>query len=163
MQGVQEQLEQALRDRAGVVALRTHPELAWALRSAKRRGEVVAVWPGIYAAQGDATDFRIKVLALFKADPDAILVGPSAEVAFGWRAADAHEVVTASSRRLQTQQRGFRLVRRRIAADDIATWTDEEAPPADRLTVRLTVLPSPRSTSPANEAATRSTMLCDKA
>lgn len=138
MQGVQEQLEQALRDRAGVVALRTHPELAWALRSAKRRGEVVAVWPGIYAAQGDATDFRVRVLALITADPDAILIGPSAEVALGWRVAEANEVITATSHRLQTQQRGYRLVRRRIAPDDVATWSDGDVPAADRVAVRIT-------------------------
>lgn len=138
MQGVQEQLEQALRDRAGVVALRTHPELAWALRSAKQRGEVVAVWPGIYAATVDATDFRVRVLALITADPDAILIGPSAEVALGWRVAEANEVITATSHRLQTQQRGYRLVRRRIAPDDVATWSDGDVPAADRVAVRIT-------------------------
>lgn len=135
---VHDLLEQALRDGAGIVVARSQPRLGWALRAAKARGEVVAVWPGIYAATAAAADFRIKVLALVTADPDAILVGPSAEVALGWRTPEPGENVTASSRRLQTARVGFTLVRRRIAPDDVIEWTAGDGTAPTRPGVRLT-------------------------
>lgn len=138
MPDVHERLAETLRAGAGIVVAREHPHLAWPLRAAREKGEIVAVWPGIYAAAADAHSFPIRVLALLTADPDAILVGPSAEIALGWRTAEPGEVVHASSRCLQTAQPGFQLARRRLDPDDLAVWADDGRATPASMTVHLT-------------------------
>lgn len=126
--GVKEALAQALVDGSGVLVGRSHPHLAWPLRVARQRGELVTVLRGIYTTPVRAADFAVRVLALMVADPDAILLERSAAVVLGWRDPDPGEEVVAASRRIQSAPRGYRLTRRRIHPDDLHTVIDGSAP-----------------------------------
>lgn len=142
VKGVRENLIHALAEGAGVIVGREHPQLAWDIRAARQRGELVTLLCGIHVEAGQQGVFALKVLALLRADPDAVLVGASAAVALGWRDPEPDEVVEAASRRIQSRPDGYRLTRRRIPADDIVTHAPPDASVA-------ATLPAVRCTSPA--------------
>ena len=70
-----EAIEEALRAGNGVLAIGQHPALAWRVRRARERGELVAVLRGRYATPAAAASFAVRVLALLSLDPDAVLIG----------------------------------------------------------------------------------------
>ncbi len=127
-----------------MVVGRNHPQLAWHIRAARQRGELVAVLRGIYTTPSHAAGFGVKVLALLIADPDAILLERSAAVALGWREPEPGEELVAASRRIQSKPRGYRLTRRRIHPEDVHTALDPFGPAATGAAG-----PAVRCTSPA--------------
>ena len=58
-----EAIEEALRAGRGVLAIGQHPALAWRVRRARERGELVAVLRGRYATPAAAASFAVRVLA----------------------------------------------------------------------------------------------------
>lgn len=114
-----EAINDALRSGRGILRVGDWPGLAHHIRVARDRGELTAVLRGIYAHPGAATSFEVRVLALLMLDPDAILTGPSAAIALGWRTAQPDEVVEASTQRIQGSRPGFRLSRRCIDPDHV--------------------------------------------
>ena len=112
-----EAIDEALRAGRGVLAIGQHPALAWRVRRARERGELVAVLRGRYATPAAAASFAVRVLALLSLDPDAVLIGASAAVALGWREPAPGEAVEAASRRVQGSRPGFLLTRRSIDPD----------------------------------------------
>ncbi|MDO5535280.1 MAG: hypothetical protein Q4F65_11585 [Propionibacteriaceae bacterium] len=123
-------IDAALREGNGVLSVGQHPTLTWRIRRARERGELQTVLRGHYAAAEVASSFAIRVQVLLAADPDAILLGPSAAVALGWREPDPDEVVHASSQRIQGSRAGFQLTRRRIDPDLVLERGDALASPS---------------------------------
>lgn len=105
-------LSDALTMGNGVIARADHPGLTHQIDVALRKGSLVPVLRGIYAAPERAADFTIRVLALRIADPRAVLTGASAACV-----AQTHlsppTLVTAATRRLRSRS-GFQFEHRRI-------------------------------------------------
>lgn len=168
--GVKEALITALAEGGGIIVGREHPSLTWAVRAARQRGDLVALQCGIYTDRARAHDFAVRVLALLHADPDAILLGSSAEIALGWREPAPDETVVAASRRIQRSPAGYRLTRRRIHADDVIEHHGPDPTTAhpDRPAVRSTSpaltavdLARERGPDPLDEALRRGIALAD--
>lgn len=68
----------AVLRREGVVARREHPDLAGAVDWLVRGGRLRSVLPGIYAATEQADDLRVRVRAVRRWDPDAVITGAAA-------------------------------------------------------------------------------------
>lgn len=118
----------------GVLRRRDHEALADATDAALTRGELVALFRGVYCAP--SPDHATRLRALLLADPDAVATGPSAEHLHGWTSV-APESVTAASRlrprpgfalerrviprRLTTRSGGVRFTTRALTAIDLAT------------------------------------------
>lgn len=68
----------------GVLVRSRHPELAGAIAWRVRRGQLRAVLPGVYAAAASADDLHVRILALSRADPDAVLIGATAARVSFW-------------------------------------------------------------------------------
>jgi very-short-patch-repair endonuclease len=106
------EIERLLATR-GVIARRDHPELATTLQYLVRRGDLIRVLPGIYAARDQGTSRQTRVRALRCFDPDAILVGAVAARLSFWPELQA-DVVECAVRHSRAPQTGFRFTRRHI-------------------------------------------------
>jgi very-short-patch-repair endonuclease len=113
--------------RDGVVCRRDEPRLRSSIDWLIRTGELAAVLPGVYAAVGQTDDFRVRVLALRRWSPDAVLTGAAAARLTFWRKIRVSDVHAATDK--QAVHAGFRLVRRTIP--DELVW--------ERNGLRLTV------------------------
>ena len=72
------QLQDEVRDilrREGVIARKEHLDLASAMAWLVRRGELIAVLPGVFCAIEHAHTFEARVTALARWEPDAVLTG----------------------------------------------------------------------------------------
>ncbi|SDV00073.1 Very-short-patch-repair endonuclease [Microlunatus sagamiharensis] len=101
----------ALR-RDGVVCRREDAALRTSIDALVRAGELAPVLPGVYAAADQVDDFRVRVLALRRWCPDAVLTGAAA-ARLTFRPTARVDVVEAATTR-QLERPGFRLVRRRV-------------------------------------------------
>jgi very-short-patch-repair endonuclease len=106
------EIERLLATR-GVIARRDHPELDTTLQYLVRRGDLIRVLPGIYAARDQGTSLQTRVRALRCFDPDAILVGAVAARLSFWPELQA-DVVECAVRHSRAPQTGFRFTRRHI-------------------------------------------------
>lgn len=106
----------ALVRREGVVTRREHPTLGGAIDWLVRGGELRAVLPGVYAATDQAGDFRIRVAALSRWSPDAVLTGAAAARLTFWPSLRVDVVEAASQRR--GSYPGFRLISR-VVPDEL--------------------------------------------
>lgn len=102
----------ALVGRDGVVSRRAHPDLRGSVDALVKRGELVAVLPGVYAAVGQRADFRVKVAALRRWSPDAVLLGPAAARLTFWPSLRPDLVGVALKRR--GSYPGFQIVTRHV-------------------------------------------------
>jgi very-short-patch-repair endonuclease len=109
------EIERLLATR-GVIARRDYPELDTTLRYLVRRGDLVRVLPGIYAARDQGTSLQTRVRAVRRFDRDAILVGAVAARLSFWPELQA-EVVECAVRNSRAPQTGYRFTRRHIPSD----------------------------------------------
>lgn len=65
-------------EREGVIARRDHPELANAMARLRRGRELVSVQPGVYAPPAAAGERNVRLAALARWAPEAVLTGRSA-------------------------------------------------------------------------------------
>ncbi|HEY0239636.1 MAG TPA: DUF559 domain-containing protein [Friedmanniella sp.] len=100
-------------DREGVIARREHPELAGSIARLRRQGDLVSVLPGVYAAAGVAGERAVRLAALSRWAPDAVLVGRTAAQLTFWPKLSGAEVACAL-RWERDGQPGFRFSRRRV-------------------------------------------------
>ena len=100
--------------RDGAISRRDHPELQSALRHLVRRGELVAVLPGVYARPDEATTVRTRVRALMLADPDAVVTGHAAAQLSFWPQLPVNRVTAAVRRARRAAPPGFSFVKRDI-------------------------------------------------
>ncbi len=98
--------------RDGVVSRREEPLLRTTIDWLVRAGELAPVLPGIYSAAEQTDDFRVRVLALRRWCPDAVLTDAAAARLTFWSSIRVAEIGAASDR--QGVHAGFRLVRRTI-------------------------------------------------
>ena len=111
-----QEIARLLSDGGGVIARRDHPRLAEALRHAVRRGHLVAVLPGVYAAASQANDFGIRLRAARLWDPNAVVFGRAAAKLTFWPSLPVSRVDLAVGTR-KGDHKSFRLVRRTIPLD----------------------------------------------
>ncbi len=109
------EIERLLATR-GVIARRDYPELDVTLRYLVRRGDLIRVLPGIYAARDQGTSLQTRVRAVRCFDLDAILVGTVAARLSFWPELQA-DVVECAVRHSRAPQTGFRFTRRLIPSD----------------------------------------------
>ena len=100
----------ALVRREGVISRRHEPALATSIDALVRKGELRAVLPGICTSSGVADTFELRVLALARWAPEAVLLGDAAARLTFWPARTT-EVVEAAFRTRATHP-GFRFTRR---------------------------------------------------
>ncbi len=111
-----------------VVARRDHPELQQSLKALLAGREVESVLPGVYALPDHRQLPEVRVLALRRYDPDAIVMGRAAARLSFWPGLEV-TAVEAVVRHDRAQQPGFRFVRRNLTPE---LWTDVDG---QRLTV----------------------------
>lgn len=109
---------QLLLARDGVIARREHPDLADTLTWLQRRGELVAVLPGVYAEPGRAGEPGIRVAAVVKAAPEAVFTQQVAARLTFWPELPVVTVTAAAGhdRTDRTDRSGIAFTRRRIPA-----------------------------------------------
>nr|WP_232531627.1 DUF559 domain-containing protein [Microlunatus antarcticus] len=98
--------------RDGVVSRRDEPRLRSTIDWLVRTGELAPVLPGVYTAAEQTQDFRVRVLALRRWSPDAVLTGAAAARLTFWPTIPVTDVDAATDR--QAVHVGFRLVRRTV-------------------------------------------------
>lgn len=96
-----------------VVARREHPELRNALGRSLLDKEIEPVLPGIYTLRDRSAFVDVRVLALRRSDPDAILMGRVAAMLTFWPELNVNDV-QAVVRHERALSRGFRFVRRKL-------------------------------------------------
>lgn len=116
----QKELSRLLAAGDGVVLLREHPGLKDVLRRQTAQGHVVPVLPGAYVPTELAGSATIRMRALARWDPDAVLTGAAAARVSFWPEIklDRVDAAVGSHRR---PQRGFDFRRRQIPAELIST------------------------------------------
>jgi very-short-patch-repair endonuclease len=107
----------------GVIARRDHRELDTTLRYLARRGDLIRVLPGIYAAPDRATSPQTRVRALRCFDPDAILVGAIAAQLSFWPELRV-ETIQCAVRHSRAPQPGYCFSRRHIPPELIVHRSD---------------------------------------
>ena len=100
----------------GVVARKEHPELAAAMARLRRQGVLVSVLPGVYAPVAVAAQHDVRLAALVRWAPDAVLLGGTAARLTFWPTLPAHDVECALPWERDPQP-GFSFARRRIAPE----------------------------------------------
>jgi len=105
-----------LRRQGGLISRRSHPELAGAIDGLLRRGDLVSVLPGVYAAPdvADAPITRARASQLW--EPDSVLTHHSAAQLTFWPAIRVTQVHCAAPSR-RARRAGFVISRRHIPAD----------------------------------------------
>lgn len=103
----------ALLARDGVVVRRDHPELVDALDWRVRRGELVAVLPGVYTVPERSRDPLTIMVALSRSRPDTVLTGASAARLSYWPEVRVG-AITATTVHRRMPRPGIEWQRRRI-------------------------------------------------
>ena len=99
--------------REGVIARRDHPGLAGAMARLLRQGELVAVLPGVYAPPAVAGERLVRLAALARWAPDAVLTGRTAAQLTCWPKLSGSEIECAL-RWERDPQPGFCFSRRQV-------------------------------------------------
>lgn len=113
----QQRIAEILRNQ-GVIGRRAHPGLAHAIDGLLRRGHLVPVLPGWYAAVSDRDDLRVLMAAIQQADPDSVIIGRSAARLSYWPELTCDAVEVAVQRRRAPQSK-YRFVTRTVAAEHV--------------------------------------------
>ncbi|SDT46356.1 Very-short-patch-repair endonuclease [Microlunatus soli] len=94
----------------GVILRRDHPELGQRLNRLRRKGELVAVLPGVLVAPDLATDWRTKVIAGLRwLGPDAVLTGHAAARLTFWPGCSREDAMFLTPRQ-QRSRRGWQVM-----------------------------------------------------
>jgi very-short-patch-repair endonuclease len=104
---------EALLDAADVVSRRDHPDLAATFDYALRRGQIEPVLPGVYARTHHKSVPEVRIEALRRYEPRAVLLADAAARHTFRPALPVTSVTAAVPRRLRPQP-GFRFVRRTV-------------------------------------------------
>ncbi|HMR50507.1 MAG TPA: DUF559 domain-containing protein [Arachnia sp.] len=99
----------------GILSRRQHPELIGQIDAAVKRGEIVPLLPGTYAA---AATFHSLVLSVADWDPNAVFTGSTAARLAWWPELDDDTVRAATRRRPRRELRGVDL-RKILMWDDL--------------------------------------------
>jgi very-short-patch-repair endonuclease len=99
--------------REGLILRRDHPELRGAVERLLRTGELVSVLPGAYSTAAGAARRDVRLLALARHDPDAVLVGRTAAQLTFWPDLKGDEVL-AATRAPRARCAGYRFQRRAV-------------------------------------------------
>lgn len=108
-----DEIESLLAAAGGVIARRDHPELLGAIEHLRKRHELVAVLPGIYASAGMASESLTRMRAVMLKHPDAVLLRASAAQVSFWPEARGAAVEVAI-RGAHAPTPGFTFCRRTI-------------------------------------------------
>lgn len=106
----------AILRRQGVVARREHRDLAGAVDWLVRSGRLRTVLPGVYAATEHADDLRVRLAALARWDPDAVVCSAAGARLTFWREVPVDVIEVATERR--GEHPGFWL-RHRTVPDEL--------------------------------------------
>lgn len=128
-----DEVRDLVRRAHGVLARSEHPNLVGAIEWLQRRGELVAVLPGVLASPAVSRTFEVRVLAVARWDPDAVITGHAAARLGYWPQAP-DEVITVITRRRLRPRPGYRFIRAHVDPQDVverpngtrhtsATWT----------------------------------------
>jgi very-short-patch-repair endonuclease len=104
-------IEQALRDGAGVLARRDHPRLVPAIDHAVRVGGLRALLPGVYVGAAAPPDLVVRARAARAWSPDAVVTGRAAARLTFWPDLPVEDVEVAA-RRVRACTPGYRFERR---------------------------------------------------
>jgi very-short-patch-repair endonuclease len=99
--------------REGVISRREHPELAGAIKSLKASGHLVPLLPGVYTVPELAGDFRTRLLAVVRWDPDVVLTGETAARLTFWPEL-VGSTVECATRWHRAHQPGYAFSRRSV-------------------------------------------------
>jgi len=99
--------------RAGVVARRDHPALTGAMARLRRQGDLVDVLPGVYSVPAARDEEKVRLAALARWAPEAVLTGSTAARMTYWPTLSGSEVECAL-RWAREPRPGFRFSRRRV-------------------------------------------------
>ena len=102
--------------REGLVVRRDHPALTGAIARLVRDGELVAVLPGVYAPAAVTRDRHVRLAALARWAPDAVLTGRTAAQLTFWPGLSGEIVECALPTRREAQC-GFEFSKRRLPPD----------------------------------------------
>lgn len=101
------------------VLRREHPRLEDALTRACSRGRLARVLPGVYADPGRADDTDLKMAAVCRWDPDAVIRGWGAAQRTFWPKVSPGSTLPVASVTQHRPQRGFTFSRCRIPAEHV--------------------------------------------
>ena len=110
-------------EREGVISRRDHPSLAASVARLRRDGKLVSVLPGVYAPPAFAGERHVRLAALVRWAPEAVLTGSTAAQLTFWPTLPGAEIECAL-RWARDPQPGFRFVRRAIAPELVARRGD---------------------------------------
>lgn len=111
-----EWINERLQAGGGLVKVGRDPRLRQAVHRARVAGLLTRLLPGIYCLPESATDFEIRVKALYLHAPDAVLTGRAAARAW-WPDLDV-PIIEATRRGSAAPASGFRWSQRVIPLDD---------------------------------------------
>jgi len=109
-------LQDEVRDvvgREGVILRRDHPGLTGAMARLVRDRELTPVLPGVYAATAGSDERAVRLAALSRWEPDAVLVGRTAAQLTFWPKLPG-ALVECAVRGEREPQAGFAFSRRRV-------------------------------------------------
>jgi very-short-patch-repair endonuclease len=115
MRASQDDISRLLNEQ-GVVARREHPSLAAALDRLLRSGKLMAVLPGVYARAEAGGSLPVRIAAVPRWDPSAIITGAAAARLSFWPTVRVVDVECAVSR-TRSPQPGYQFTRRTIPAE----------------------------------------------
>ncbi len=102
-----------------LVLRREHPRLEDALTRACSRGRLARVLPGVYADPGRAEDPVLRMAAVCRWDPDAVVGGWGAAKLTFWPKVVAGSTLPVSSVTQHRPQPGFVFTRRRVPPEQV--------------------------------------------
>jgi hypothetical protein len=105
-----------IRRSGGVISRRDHPSLANTMAWLVRQGQLVPVFPGVYAQPEVARDVEVLMRAVSRRHPDAVALGGAAARVSFWPNAPMKTVDVAAPTRLATRP-GYSFSRRHIPAE----------------------------------------------
>lgn len=98
----------------GVILAREHPEsVRCALKRAATAGRLVRVLPGAYVDAGTAGDLAVRIAAVTRWDPSAVICGRAAAALTYWPEVERGPIEVASTVR-HASQPGFRFTQRLV-------------------------------------------------
>jgi very-short-patch-repair endonuclease len=98
----------------GIICRRQYPELLTRLEAAVRRGELIAVLPGVYVVPELASDWRTIVRAVPLWNDDAVVIGDAGAALTYWSELTPRTVEIACPRRARFQTKGITVCERVI-------------------------------------------------